>query len=285
MTTALETGEIQMAIGVDAREAARFEEGGENEDGFAVDTHTGSFSLVLLLNASDSSVCSDVNFRKALLYGINRDIIVKIVLNGAGVPGSDMVSDQLSGFNPQWLEDDYYSYNLDLAKEYLAKSSYNGETIRLEAQSPYSAELELIQAQLLALGVKSEIQTFENALWQEEKIAGTGESNWDLELDGLGGSLVTTAWMVKFNPANFSTGLMQIGILDQELLDMITEAGKTQDQADIDAAHDKIVENAYAVGLYVPAAKTVTVDGITDIVYNHMGYVVPASCNFDNYNG
>lgn len=274
-----------MAIGVDAREAARFEDGGENDDGFSVDTHTGSFSMVLLLNASDASVCRDINFRKALLYGINRDIIVKIVLNGAGVAGSDMVSDQLAGFNPNWLEADYYGYNLDLAKEYLAKSIYNGETIRLEAQAPYSAELELIQAQLLALGVKSEIQTFENALWQEEKVAGTGESNWDLELDGVGGSLVTNAWKVKFNPANFSTGLMQVGILDEELLSLLTTAANTQDQADIDACHDYIVETAYAVGLYVPAAKTVMVDGITDIVYNHMGYLVPASCNYDNYNG
>lgn len=283
MTTALENEEIQMAIGMDGREAARFEEGGEDTDGFAVDTNTGSFSLVLLLNCSKDSQCSDINLRNAILYGVDRDAIVKVVLNGAGVPGSDLVSNQLGGYNKDWLQEDYFKCNQDTAKEYLAKSSYKGEVIKLEAQSNYSAELEMMQAQLSAIGIKTEIQTFENALWQEEKVAGTGESSWDVCLDGVGGSLVTNAWKVKFNPSNFSTNMPQIGIQDDKLVELLNKAAETQDAADIEAFHDYLIEQAYAIGLYVPAAKTVTVDTITDICYNHMGFVVPASCNYSQY--
>lgn len=283
MTVALETGEIQMAIGVDGREAARFEEGGENEEGFAVSTNTGSLSVPLLFNCSDESLCADINLRKAIMYGIDRQGIVDTVLSGAGVPASDLVSDQLAGFNSEWLEEEYFEYDPETAKEYLAQSGYNGETLKIEAQSNYSSELQLIQAQLSAIGITTEIQTFENALWQEEKVAGTGESSWDICLDAVGGSLVTNAWKVKFNPANFVTGMCQIGILDQELVDTLLQAADTQDADDIEAFHDMLIEKAYAYGLYVPAAKTVTVDTITDICYNHMGYVVPASCNFDAY--
>ena len=282
-TTALETGEIQMAIGADGREAARFEENGENADGFAVDTYSGSFSLVLLFNCGDDSVASDVEFRKACLYAIDKETIVNVVLNGAGMAAKDMVSDKLAGFNPEWLNEDYYTADLDKAKEHLAKSGYNGETIMLEGSNSYSGELELMQAQLSAIGVKSEIQTFENALWQEEKVAGTGESSWDICVDGLGGSAVTTAWRVKFNPANFSTGLPQTGYLDQKLQDLLDTAHASQDPKDIEAAHDYIQDQAYAVGLYCTASKCVSVDTITDMVYNHKGFAVPAAANYDNY--
>lgn len=282
-TNALENGEIQMAIGVDGREAARFEEGGEDEEGFIVDSNAGSFSLNMLFNCTPESPCSDQNLRLAMLYAIDAENIVKVVLNGAGVPASDMASNQLNGFNPEWLEEDYYGYDPEKAADYLAKSSYNGETLRLEASNGYDGELQLIQAQLGAIGIKSEIQTFENALWQEEKVAGTGESAWDFQLDGLGGSFVTNAWKVKFNPSNFSTGLPQTGYLDEKLNDLLFKAADTQDPADIEAFHDYLYGMGYAAGLYCPAAKTVSVDTISDFTYSHKGYLIPSACNFDNY--
>lgn len=283
VTNALENHEIQMAIGADGREAARFEEGGENAEGFCVDTNAGSFSLVLLMNCTDESPCADVNFRKACLYAIDTETIVRIVLNGAGMAAKDMASNQLAGFNEAWLTEDYYNADPAKAQEYLAKSGYNGETIMLEGSNSYSGELELMQAQLSAIGVKAEIQTFENALWQEEKVAGTGTSGWDICVDGLGGSVVTTAWRVKFNPDNFSTGKPQTGYLDEKLQELLTTAHASQDAADIEAVHDYIVDQAYAIGLYYSASKCITVDTITDMVYNHKGFAVPAAANYDAY--
>lgn len=282
-TNALENGEIQMAIGADGREAARFDDGGENDDGFTVDTNAGSFSLVMLFNCGEESVCADQNFRMACLYAIDTETIVRIVLNGAGVAAKDMVSNQLAGFNPEWLEEDYFAVDQTKAQEYLANSNYNGQTIMLEGSNSYSGELELIQAQLSAVGIKSEIQTFENALWQEEKVAGTGTSGWDICVDGLGGSVVTTGWRVKFNPDNFSTGKSQTGNLDETLQDLLTTAHASQNAADIDAVHDYIVEKGYCIGLYYSAAKCITVDTITEMQYNHKGFAVPAAANYDAY--
>ena len=235
------------------------------------------------MNCTDESPCADVNFRKACLYAIDTETIVRIVLNGAGMAAKDMASNQLAGFNEAWLTEDYYNADPAKAQEYLAKSGYNGETIMLEGSNSYSGELELIQAQLSAIGVKAEIQTFENALWQEEKVAGTGTSGWDICVDGLGGSVVTTAWRVKFNPDNFSTGKPQTGYLDEKLQELLTTAHASQDAADIEAVHDYIVDQAYAIGLYYSASKCITVDTITDMVYNHKGFAVPAAANYDAY--
>ncbi|MCC8045953.1 MAG: ABC transporter substrate-binding protein [Clostridiales bacterium] len=283
MTTALETGEIQMAINVDALEAQRFEEGGENEDGYSVDTHSGSFTNVLLFNDTEDSLCSDENLRKAILYALNKEAIISIVLNGAGNVAKDMASSALIGYQDVWEEEDYYSYDADLAAQYLAESSYNGETLKLQSSSGNEDLLALMQAQLSAAGITVEIATYENALWQTLKVAGTGESDWDLCVDGLGGSRVTSAWKVKFNPDNFSTGLPQTGTTDETVVELLNTAVQTEEAEDLQAFHDYVVENAYAVGLYASAEKCVTVDTITDICYSYMGYVVPASCNYDNY--
>lgn len=283
MTTALETGEIQMAVGVNGMEAKRFAEGGENADGFCVDTNSGSFSNLFLFNDTDGSPCHDVNLRYAILYSINRQAIIDTILSGAGVEAKDLASNQLGGYLAKWQDEEYFTYNQDKAAEYLAQSSYNGETLKLESDSTNAALLELLQAQLGAAGIKVEIQTFENALWQGEKVAGTGESNWDICVDGVGGSLVTNVYNVKFNPDNFSTGLPQNGTTDTKVVELLKTAADSQSEEDIDALHNYVVENAFAIGLYVPADKCVTVDTITDICYNHMGYVVPGSSNFDAY--
>ena len=284
-TNALENGEIQIAIGADGREALRFDEGGENDADFNVDTFPDSFSLVLLFNCTEDSIASDINFRMACLHAIDKEAIVNIVLSGAGISAHEMTSSQLSGYNQDWLEEDYFPVDVEKAKEYLAQSGYNGETVWLEGSNSYSGELELIQAQLSAVGIDADIQTFENALWQEEKVAGTGESSWDICVDGLGGSVVTTAWRVKFNPDNFSTGLPQTGYLDETLDELISTAHLSQDPDDIEAAHDYLMEQGYAEGLYATAKKCIMVDSISDMVYNHKGYAVPAAANYDNYTG
>lgn len=283
MTIALESGQIQMAIDCDGREAARFEEGGANADGFAVSTNAGSFSNLLLFNDSESSLCHDVNLRKAICYAVSREAIIDLVLNGAGKVAKDLASDVLGGYNEEWLVEDYFDYSTEKAKEFLAMSSYNGETLRLESSAGNSAILELMQSQLGEVGIKVDIQTFETALWSEEKVAGTGESNWDLSVDGVGGSLVTSAYKVKFNPDNFSTGLPQTGTADTKVVELCLKAAQTNAVADIEAFHDYVVEQAYAIGLYSPAAKCVMVNTISDICYNYMGYVVPGASNFDNY--
>ena len=282
-TIALEDGELQMAIGMDGKEAKRFEEGGEDADGFAVDTFASNFSLVFLLNDMESSPCHDINLRKAILYALDRQAIVDNVLSGAGVVDKDFCSDVLRGFNQDWLKEDYYDYNADKSKEALAASSYSGQKIQLQGESSYATVLELMQSQLVAAGIDCEITTFEQALWQQYKVAGVGE--WDICVDGLGGSLVTTAWKVKWNPANFTTNLPQNGTSDTKVIELLNAAADsaTYSPETIEAFHDYVVEQAYGIGLYSPAAKCVTVDTIKDICHSYQGYVCPAACDYSAY--
>jgi ABC-type transport system substrate-binding protein len=141
-----------------------------------------------------------------------------------------------------------------------------------------------MQAQLEMVGIKTEIQSFENALWQDVKVSGVGE--WDICVDGLGGSMIQNAWKVKWLPDNFSTGMTQSAATDpriQELLSAVNNVD-TYGPETVEAFHDFMVEQAYGYGLFSPATQCVSVDSITDIKYTLKGYVAPAACTYtDSY--
>jgi ABC-type transport system substrate-binding protein len=276
----LETGAIQMAISMNGQEAARFQAGGSSAKGFAVDSFPSNFTNTLLLNDTASSPCHDINLRKAILYAVNRENIIRLILHGSGKVAKDLASSILQGYNSEWLNEDYYSYSLDKAKEALAKSSYRGQTLKLQGVTGDGVLLELIQAQLEAVGIKSAINTYENALWQEHKVGGIGD--YDIQTDGLGGSLVTAAWKVKFDPNNFSTRLPQTGSTDPKIISLLSAAtdAATHGPKTIEEFHDYIVDNAYAIGLYSPATLCVTADSIKDIFYSYQGYVCPGACTY-----
>ena len=285
MTTALENGELQFAIDVDGREAMRFEEGGEDADGFAVDTKAGAFTQILIFNDTEEHMTHNADLRKAILYALNKEAMVAMILNGAGLPAKDTASNTLIGYNPEWDTEDYYSYNPEATAEALKASGYNGETLKMISYTECAGLLELMQAQLAAEGIEVEIQTFENALFEQMKIAGTENSDWDICVDGLGNETVTGAWRVNFNSSNFATGKPQNGSDDTKIQELLDAAMASQDATDIEAFHDYIVDNAYAVGIYATASKCVTVNTISDICYNLMGKIIVGASNYDSYAG
>ena len=77
---------------------------------------------------------NNVNFRKAIAYGINPAHIVSSVYNGivkAATPTGLLPT--LNSYIDQSMVGKYgFSYNPTLAKQYLAKSGYNGRASTLE---------------------------------------------------------------------------------------------------------------------------------------------------------
>ena len=75
----------------------------------------------------EGSPFNDPDVRKAFNSAIDRQAIVDNIMGGGKVPNSIIMSTDL-GYNS---EIDGYTYDPELAKELLANSSYNGETIEL----------------------------------------------------------------------------------------------------------------------------------------------------------
>ena len=105
---------------------------------------------------------NDINLRKAVVYGINREEIVTQVQFGEGIVAYGPISPPMTGFyNPEFgKQKEGQYYDLNLAKDFLKKSRYaNGVEVSLISinSGVYPRQAEVIQAQLAKLGIKVNI--------------------------------------------------------------------------------------------------------------------------------
>jgi len=136
--------------------------------------------------------CNDLNLRKAMTYGINREEILKQVQFGEGVIAYGPISPPMTGFyDPEFgkkQEGQYYDF--ELAQSYLKKSRYaNGtEVLLLSPNSGFAPrQAEVLQAQLAKLGIKVNISLNDTPVfrkrWLEERQWDLVQLQWDADLD------------------------------------------------------------------------------------------------------
>ena len=132
MGIALETGEIDMAMRVDSSTGAQF----VGNDNYTVELTEGHQGWQLFFSGADTSVCAeDVNLRQAICYAIDAEGLITGLCAGYGTVMYDAHSPVMVGYNPEWGERGILSLRCGKAKELLAQSNYNGETLNLLVSS------------------------------------------------------------------------------------------------------------------------------------------------------
>lgn len=134
----------------------------------------GSFALAGM-SFKEGSPFRDENFRFAFEYAIDRQSLVDNVLGGGLVPNSEALNVCL-GYNPD-LEP--YKYDPDLAKEYLAKSSYNGEPFEIIVNNGFTKSEDIalfVSENLNAIGMNTTVRVLEVA----DHMAARNEGNYTL---------------------------------------------------------------------------------------------------------
>jgi peptide/nickel transport system substrate-binding protein len=112
----------------------------------------------------NSWVSKDLNFRKAVQAAINKDAINTAVFGGKAeiidIYGS-------KNFTARPLPGSYSTYtnNMDVARDYLAKSNYNGQELNIAciAGTANQKSAEIIQGTLAELGIKVKITATDSA--------------------------------------------------------------------------------------------------------------------------
>jgi peptide/nickel transport system substrate-binding protein len=118
--------------------------------------------------------CRDVNLRKAINYAIDNEALLKVSYRFYYLTPSYMQTTQ-SYFTEAGKE--YYNqHDLAKAREYLAQSSYNGETLRVLGNANMSP---ILQQQLAEIGIKTSIIEGQNV-----QIYRNDPKNWDLLFGG-----------------------------------------------------------------------------------------------------
>lgn len=94
----------------------------------------------------------DVNLRRAMFWGTNRKEMIQAILYGYGEPMAGIVPEGMNGYNGPFSGD---VFDPEKAKDFLKKSSYNGEPLELLVHDIANSEQigQIFQAQMANIGI------------------------------------------------------------------------------------------------------------------------------------
>ena len=246
---ALETGTIDAFVNLDPTTAKQF----EGNPAFTVaKVNSINGYQIFFSGAEDRNIATDENLRKAICYAIDVNGLVQGVFGGYGKPMSDPIADTSYGWVQSWADEEYYEYDVEKAKEYLAKSNYNGEELVLLAtsNSTYQRITQMIQNYLLQVGIKVKLNLVDKALYSASRLDGT---QYDMTMNTVGGDSLPDHWSIRYDMNAYKTGdgtSRHDEVLAEMLYETWTQAGFVEEN--INKVHEYLKEHMYAYGTVQP---------------------------------
>jgi peptide/nickel transport system substrate-binding protein len=159
--SALQSGRVQLASGLTARDATTVADGKK----FTLEKSGGIFYLIGMNTAK--APLNNPQVRQAIAYAIDRDRINQQVFAGLGTTGELMWPESTPGY-PKDLANKY-TYNVDKAKELIKNAGAEGATVDLTyAQHPIlSALYSILANNLQAIGLKVTGEALSGADYQK----------------------------------------------------------------------------------------------------------------------
>lgn len=147
---ALENKEIDVLLNANISPLLKLDPNGQITYQIASSAQSTAYTI----NTTPSQATADINLRKAIAYAINREEINfgayenMTTIATCGLP---------YGFNgrPEEGTFDYYTFDWNKAKEYLAASNYNGAEVKIVTIAGTKDEIvsQIVQGQLINLGI------------------------------------------------------------------------------------------------------------------------------------
>jgi len=167
---ALETGEIDIA-GVPIEERKRF----KDEDIFQLyENYHSGLSMYVVMNLSHPPF-DDLRIRKAINYAINKQAIIDAALDGWGIPAFGPAPPLVKGYT-KTVEELGYKFDKNKARQLLAEAGWSdtdGDGLIDKNGKPFVVDFwtqpletwmlaaEVLQAQLMEVGIAAKISSFE----------------------------------------------------------------------------------------------------------------------------
>lgn len=252
---ALDSGSIDIAMNVEAKDVARYRDNDKFEVKELERQGIGSF---IEMNIENDKL-KDPNLRKALNMAINKEVIIQAVIDGEGSVANGPLSPNIFGYDPE-VENYGYKYNQDEAVGLLESAGWSknangvmekdGEELRLELLTTEAdnQKAQIIQAMLKEIGIEINIQSMEQATLIEK--AGEG----DFELSFLSYSYNDPDVLYMLFHSSQIGGLNHTRVNNADL-DALLEQGRTE--MDLEKrkeiyiqAQKIIVDEAYWTPLY-----------------------------------
>lgn len=270
---ALENGEIDLAE-ISSDEVGRFE---DNED-YSVTQYLNGMSQYLIFNCSEGNVCSDVNVRKGIAYAF--DAYNMSLSAGECVMSHDVAPNLGPDYVEAWDEEEYFQYDIEKAKEYLAAAGYD-ESNPLEIrflnssqapQQPYVALQSMLAEANVILNIDSQDRAARQAIQNDPGA-------WDMcEFSNEVVDFTTSFWNDLFGGEN-----NQCFVQDEEMQSLLKAAIADRSEENMNAFHEYIKEQAYIVGVYTEVRSLVGTSGITSVPLPKLNAELNAITFADDY--
>lgn len=185
---ALEMGTVDFCDYVSSDMLFEFEEGGQYGDKYNVIERMSNDYYIILPNCAEEGAVGDENLRLAMFYALDNETIAK-AMGGDYKPLKAYGTSYFADYNSDWENNPttINTYDPELAKEYLEKSNYKGQTLQMIGLSSEAVKnaMVMIQAQLLQAGINTEIGAFDQSTLDSKLGNRTG---WDFCVSFSGGS-------------------------------------------------------------------------------------------------
>ncbi len=275
-TIALETGTIDVMEIIDKTQIANFTEGGDYADKFTVVPAIGGGAISLFFSGSSDIIAQDKYLRLAIVTAIDRVGFTKVSSQGVSTAcemfGNIMATDAVTYYEK---EGGYFPYNVELAKDYLAKSNYKGETLRLLSTTQFETQHLVIQDYLKKIGINVEINAPDLAVFQKTYKDHTA---YDFALCSNTVNYNSTFWYKQYFNAS---GTTRHGWTDPELIAAANLANQPESHTaeNVEKVSRLLDDRVYGMGLYIDSKFTVVSNSIqlpeNPAVLTLGGYFVP----------
>lgn len=106
----------------------------------------------------------NLTMRQAVAQAVDKQLVLDIAAEGMGIVVNTPIAPSIFGYNPE-LEAEALPYDPDAALELVSNTAYDGESIIILTSSfpTYQTMATVVQAQLQAIGIESEIQVLDAA--------------------------------------------------------------------------------------------------------------------------
>lgn len=156
--TALQSGSAQVAFNVDAAQLPAL----ESDTSITINPYIQNVTNVLMFDTVNFPVLADLNVRRAILLGINKD---ELTATQFQTYSSTSHSSFVSTGSPYYADVDE-DQDIELAKQLIADSGYSAEELTFTVygiSGNSTSHLELFQAQMKEIGVTINIETLDLA--------------------------------------------------------------------------------------------------------------------------
>jgi peptide/nickel transport system substrate-binding protein len=199
----------------------------QNQQGIAIPKATNTGSIILIPSFLNTEVFKKKEVRQAMNYAIDKEQLVKVILQGNAVP---LTAPYAKGIPGGWVEGlPQYNYDPEKAKSLLTQAGFpSGFKVSFKAPNGrYLQDKQIAEAivgQLAKVGITAELEVMEWSTY----VQGITGRKYELFLLSQGGVQVSvgasTNWSSKVK------GIAWQGYTNPQVDDLIDRAGKTVDE-------------------------------------------------------